>query len=119
MKEEEEEIKRNINNITCDTSFQSSIAMNVQKKDASLSLKRQLASGILAEMFEIFKRCTIQSTISDSAHISYGREVDEINNSEEQVDARNWLRNNSAEQADQINYSDKQVDAIGDSKKKM
>ena len=32
MEDEEEEIERNINNITCDTSFQSLIAMNVQKK---------------------------------------------------------------------------------------
>ena len=28
--EEEEEIERNINNITCDASFQSPVAMNVQ-----------------------------------------------------------------------------------------
>ena len=33
MEEEEEEIARKINNITCDTSFQSPIAMNVQNKD--------------------------------------------------------------------------------------
>ena len=40
IEEEEEEIKRNINNITCDNSFQSLIAMNVQNKDANLSLER-------------------------------------------------------------------------------
>ena len=33
MEEEEEEIERNINNITCGTSFQSPVCMNVQKKD--------------------------------------------------------------------------------------
>ena len=38
MEEEEEEIECNINNIKCDTSFQSPIAMNVQKKDANMSL---------------------------------------------------------------------------------
>ena len=33
---EEEEIECNINNITCDTSFRSPVAMNVQNKDAKL-----------------------------------------------------------------------------------
>ena len=61
MEEEEEEIKLNTNNITCDTSFQSPICMNVQKKDANWSLERQLASGILAEMVENFKGYTVQS----------------------------------------------------------
>ena len=37
MVEEEEEIECSINNITCDTSFQSPISMNVQKKDANRS----------------------------------------------------------------------------------
>ena len=55
MEEEEEEINCNINNIICDTSFQSPIAMNVQKKDTNLSLERLLASGVLVEMVEIFK----------------------------------------------------------------
>ena len=63
-------------------------------------------------MVEIFKVCTTQSTISDSAHSDSDKQVDEINDYEEQVDARNWLRNDSAEQVDQINDSDKQVDAI-------
>ena len=35
MEEEQEEIERNINNITCNTSFKSPVAMNVQKKDAN------------------------------------------------------------------------------------
>ena len=102
MEEEEEEIERNINNITCDTSFESPVTMNVQKKDANWSLERRLAAGVLAEMVENFKGCSIQSD----------EQVDEIVDSKEQVDARNWLRNDSAEQVDQINDSDKQVDSI-------
>ena len=45
MEHEEEEIKRNINNITFNTSFQSPVTMNVQKKYANRSLERQLAAG--------------------------------------------------------------------------
>ena len=63
-------------------------------------------------MVENFKVCTIRSTISDSAHSDSDKKVDEINNSEEQVDARNWSRNDSNEQVDQINDSHKRVDAI-------
>ena len=48
-------------------------------------------------MVKDFKGCTIQS----------GKQVDKIIDSEEHVDARNWLRNDSA----------KQVDVISDSKK--
>ena len=40
MEEEEDEIERNINNITCSTSFQSPVAINVQKKGANFSLER-------------------------------------------------------------------------------
>ena len=50
MDEEEEEIKRNINNITCDTPFQSPVTKNVQKKDANWSLERRLAAGVLDKM---------------------------------------------------------------------
>ena len=81
--------------------------MNVQNKDANMSLERRLASCVLSEMIESFKGCTIQSTISDSAHSDSDEQVDEINDSEEQVESRNWLRNYSAEQVDQINDSDK------------
>ena len=35
MDEEEEEMERNINNITCDASFQYPVTKSVQKKDAS------------------------------------------------------------------------------------
>ena len=47
MEQQEEEIKRNINNITCDTSFETTVTMNVQKIDAIWSLDRQLAAGVL------------------------------------------------------------------------
>ena len=50
MEQEKEKIERNINNITCDTSFQSPVTTNVQKKDANWSLERRLAAGILDEM---------------------------------------------------------------------
>ena len=40
MEQQEEEIKRNINNIICDTSFQSPVTMSVKKKDANWSLER-------------------------------------------------------------------------------
>ena len=82
MEEEEEEIKRKINNITCDTSLQSSVAINVHNKDTNLSLERQLASGVLAEIVEYFKECTIQSTISNSAHSDSDKHVYKINDYE-------------------------------------
>ena len=55
IEEEEEWIKRNMNNITCDTSFRCPIAMNLQKKNTNWSLERQLASGVLAEMVKFSK----------------------------------------------------------------
>ena len=91
--------------------------MNSQKKDANMSLYRRLASGVLSETIKSFKGCTIQSTIKYSIYYYFDEQVDKINDSEEQVDARNWLRNDSAEQVDQINDSDKYVDAISDPKK--
>ena len=60
MDEEEEEMERNINNITCYTPFQSPVTKSVQQKDASWSLERRLTAGILAEMVENFKGCRIQ-----------------------------------------------------------
>ena len=47
MEQQEEEIERNINNITCDTSFQYPVTKNLQNKDANWSLERRLAAGIL------------------------------------------------------------------------
>ena len=89
MKEEEEEIESNINNFTMDTSFQSPIAMNAQNKDENMSLKRRLASVILAETIKNFKVCTIQSTINDYVYYESDEQVDEINDLKEQVDTRN------------------------------
>ena len=99
MDEEEEDIERNINNVTCDTQFQSTVTNSIQKKDANWPLERRLAAGVLAEMAENFKGCSIQSD----------EQVDEIIDSEEHVDARNWLRNDSAEQVDVINDSERLV----------
>ena len=95
MDEEEEEMERNINNITCHTSFQSPVTKSVQKKDTSWSLERRLAAGVLAEMLENFKGCSIQSD----------KQVDEIFDSKEQFEARNWLRNDFAEQINMLNDS--------------
>ena len=53
--------------------------MNVQKKYANFSLEIRLAAGVLAEMVEKFKGCTIQSD----------KEVDKIIDSKKHVDAMN------------------------------
>ena len=90
MNEKLEEMERNINNITCDSPFQYPGTKSVQKKDASWSLERRLAAGVLAEMVENFKGCSIQSD----------EQVDNISDSKEQVDAKNWLRNDSFEEVD-------------------
>ena len=58
--EKGEEMEHNINNITCNNPFQSPVSKNGQKKDANWSLKRRLDAGVLAEMVENFKGCTIQ-----------------------------------------------------------
>ena len=50
-------------------------------------------------MVKEFNECTIRSD----------KQVDTIIDSEEQVDARNWLRNNSAKQVGTISYSEKLV----------
>ena len=100
MKEEEEEIESNINNITMDTSFQSPVAMNSQNKDANMSLERRLPSIIIAETIKIFKGCTILSTINYSVYYESDEQVNEINDYKVQVDTRNWLRNNSSKQVD-------------------
>ena len=66
--------------------------MNVQKKYVNWSLERQLAAGVLEEMVKQFKGFTIQSD----------EQVDTTIDPEEHVDARHWLRNDSAEQVDAI-----------------
>ena len=50
MEQEDEEIERNNNNITCNTSFEPTVTMNVQKKDADWSLERRIDAGVLEEM---------------------------------------------------------------------
>ena len=99
MEQQEEEIERNINNITCNTSFKSPVTKNVQKKDENESLERQLAAGFLEKMVKEFNECTIQSD----------EQVDTIIDSEEHVDAKNWLRNDSSEQVDAISDSKNMV----------
>ena len=61
-----------------DTSFQSPVAMNAQKKDANMSLYRRLASGFIAETITYFKGCTIQSTINNSGYYESDEQVDAI-----------------------------------------
>ena len=102
MNEEVEEMERNINNITYDTLFQSPATKSVQEKDASWSLERRLAAGVLAEMVENFKECSIQS----------GKQVDDISDSKEQVDARNWLRIDSFEEVDVLNDTRNSIGSV-------
>ena len=52
-----------------------------------MTYERRIVSGILAETIKEFKVCTIQSTISNSAHYDYGEQVDTINYSKELVDS--------------------------------
>ena len=92
MDEEEEEMERNINNIPCNNSFKSPVTK-------SIFLEGQLAAGVLAEMVENVKGCSIQSD----------KHVGEIVDSKEHVDARNWLRNDSAKQVDVRSDSEKLV----------
>ena len=96
------------------TSFQYPVAINAQEKYTNMSLERRLASGILSEIIKNVKGCAIQSIINISVHYECYGQVDKINDFEEQVDARNWLKNNSSEQVDHINDSNKQVDSISD-----
>ena len=86
-------MERNINNITCNNPFQSSVTKSVQKKDAICALERRLAAGVLSEIVENFKGCSIQPD----------KQVDDIVDSKEQVDARNWLRDDSTKQVDVLN----------------
>ena len=71
-----------------------------------MSFERRLSSGILAKTIKKFKGYTVPSTIKDSLYYDSDEQVDKINDSEEQVDVRNWLINNSAKQFDKINDSD-------------
>ena len=59
VEQQEEEIERDINNITCNTSFKSPVTKNVQKKNGNWSLERRLATGVLDKMVKEFNECTI------------------------------------------------------------
>ena len=83
----------NINNITSDTPFKSPGTQRVQKKDTSWSLERQLAAGVLAEMVEIFKGCSIQSDEQDDKISNSKEEVEDRNDSFEEVDVSNDSEN--------------------------
>ena len=88
-------MERNINNTTFDTPFQSPGTKSVQKKDACWSLETRLAAGVLAEMVENFKGCSIQSD----------KQVDNISNSKEGVEDRN----DSFEEVNVLNNSENLV----------
>ena len=47
--DEEKNAKRNVNNVTTDTLFQSSVTVNAQNKDANVTYERNCFSGIIAE----------------------------------------------------------------------
>ena len=55
MDEEEEEMERTINNMTCDNPFQSRVTKTVQKKDAGWSLERGLDAGFWQKGLKISK----------------------------------------------------------------
>ena len=84
----------------------SPVTKNVQKKDANWLLERRLTAGVPDEMINEVNESTIQSD----------EQVNTIIDSKEHVDARNWLRNDSAEQVDAINDSEKFVVDGSDSK---
>ena len=95
MEDEEKYAERNINNVTTDTSFQSPVTINAQKKYANVTYEGQIASGILAETIKYFKGCRIQSTISDSTHSNSEELVDALSDSEELVDVVRNPKSNS------------------------
>ena len=67
MYEEEEETERNINKVTCATSFQSPVTKNVQNKYSNWSLERRLAAGVLAEMVEKLSKDVLSNQTNRSA----------------------------------------------------
>ena len=111
MKDEEKYAKRNVNNVNKVTLFQSPVTVNSQKKDANVIYERRIASVILAETIKQFKECNIQSTINNFGYYDSNEQVNATNDSKEQVDVMNWLRNDSEEQFNVINDSEELVDA--------
>ena len=49
MEEEQKYAERNVNNVTTDTLFQSTVTINAQNTDANMIYERWIASGILTE----------------------------------------------------------------------
>ena len=49
MEYEEKYAKRNVNNVTTYTSFQSPVTINAQKKYANVTYERRIASDIISE----------------------------------------------------------------------
>ena len=83
--------------------------MHVQKKDANGSLEIRLASGVLEKIVKEFKWFTIQSD----------EQVVTTIDSEEHVDARNWLGNDPAEQVDELSDSKRLVVDESDPKRDL
>ena len=83
---EEKDAERNVNNITIDTLVQSSVTINKQREDATVSNERRIASNIHAEMIKEFKGFTIQSTISNSTHSDSKELVDALGDYKELFD---------------------------------
>ena len=102
IEEEEKYAKSNVNNVTTDTLFSSSVTINAQNKDANVTNERRISSDIHAETIKEFKVCTIQSTISNSAYSDSKEQVDAINNSKELVE--------------NLSNSEEIVDAVSDPK---
>ena len=51
-KQEEKDVKRNVNNVTMDDLFQSPVTIKAQRKDANMTNKKKIASDIHAEMMK-------------------------------------------------------------------
>ena len=92
----------NVINVTMDTLFQSLVTINAQKKYENVTNERRIAAEIHVETIKEFKGLSIQSTISDSAHIDSDELVDAISDSKELVDA--------------VRNSEELVDAVSDPK---
>ena len=52
MEQEEKDDKRNVNNVTTDTLFQTPVTINAQNKNANVTNERRIALRILAEMIK-------------------------------------------------------------------
>ena len=87
-------MKKNIPNVTSVTLLQilcfNPLSLSLHKtKYANMTNEREIASGIFEETIKEFKRCTIQSTICDFAQYGSNKQVEAINDYDEQVYAIN------------------------------